>query len=88
MDAAWIDVWVGCGEKTVDAVMCIVDLMKRNSEIKILVGCTEIKQIVYETHNDSQYVKGVMLRRSSHGFHVSKAAKVIRAAVKKAIHTT
>jgi inorganic pyrophosphatase len=41
MDAAWIDVWVGCGEKTVDVIMCIVDLMKRDSEIKILVGCTE-----------------------------------------------
>ena len=41
MDGAGIDVWVGCGEKTVDVIMCIVDLMKRDSEIKILVGCTE-----------------------------------------------
>ena len=64
MDGAGIDVWVGSGEKTVDAVMCIVDLMKRDSEIKILIGCTEEeKQIVYETHNESQYMKGVMIRR-------------------------
>lgn len=65
MDGAGIDVWVGSGEKTVDAVMCIVDLMKRDSEIKILIGCTEEeKQIVYETHNESSYMKGVMIRRT------------------------
>lgn len=64
MDGAGIDVWVGSGEKTVDAVMCIVDLMKRDSEIKILIGCTEEeKQLVYETHNESKYMKGVMIRR-------------------------
>ena len=64
MDGDGIDVWIGSGEKTVDAVMCIVDLMKRDSEIKILIGCTEEeKQIVYETHNESQYMKGVMIRR-------------------------
>ena len=64
MDKDGIDVWVGSGEKTVDAVMCIVDLMKRDSEIKILIGCTEEeKQIVYETHNESQHMKGIMLRR-------------------------
>lgn len=64
MDGAGIDVWVGSGEKTVDAVMCIVDLMKRDSEIKLLIGCTEEeKQIVYETHNESRYMKGIMIRR-------------------------
>ena len=64
MDGAGIDVWVGSGEKTVDAVMCIVDLMKRDSEIKILIGCTEEeKQIVYKTHNESKYMKGIMIRR-------------------------
>ena len=37
MDGAGIDVWVGSGEKKVDAIMCIVDLMKKDSEIKILI---------------------------------------------------
>ena len=45
MDGSGIDVWVGSGKKTVDAVMCIVDLMKRDSEIKILIGCTEEEKI-------------------------------------------
>lgn len=37
MDGAGIDVWVGSAKKQVDAIMCIVDLMKRDSEIKILI---------------------------------------------------
>lgn len=64
MDGAGIDVWVGSGDKKIDAIMCIVDLMKRDSEIKILIGCTEEeKQIVYETHNETQYMKGILIRR-------------------------
>ncbi len=64
MDGGGIDVWVGTGEKKIDAIMCIVDLLKKDSEIKILIGCTEEeKQIVYQTHNESQYMKGVLIRR-------------------------
>lgn len=64
MDGDGIDVWVGSGEKTVDAIMCIVDLIKKDSEIKILIGCTEEeKAIVYETHNETPFMKGVLIRR-------------------------
>ena len=62
MDGGGIDVWVGSGEKKIDAIMCIVDLMKRDSEIKILVGCTEEEKLeVYKTHNETQYMKGVLI---------------------------
>ena len=64
MDGAGIDVWIGSGEKKIDAIMCIVDLMKRDSEIKILIGCTEEeKQIVYQTHNETEYPNGILIRR-------------------------
>lgn len=64
MDGAGIDVWVGTGEKKIDAIMSIVDLGKRDSEIKILIGCTEEeKAIVYETHNETEYMKGIMIER-------------------------
>lgn len=64
MDGAGIDVWVGTGEKKIDAIMCIVDLMKKDSEIKILIGCTEEeKAVVYKTHNETQYMKGILIRR-------------------------
>lgn len=55
MDGAGIDVWVGSGEKQVDAVICTVDFRKRDSEIKILIGCTEEeKMVVYQAHNETQ----------------------------------
>ena len=64
MVGAGIDVWVGTKEKNIDAIMCVVDLMKRDSEIKILIGCTEEeKAIIYETHNETQYMKGILIRR-------------------------
>ena len=65
MDGGGIDVWVGTDErKQIDAIMCIVDLMKRDSEIKILIGCTEAeKDIVCQTHNETDYMKGILIRR-------------------------
>lgn len=65
MDGGGIDVWVGTDEvKRVGGVMCIVDLLKRDSEIKILIGCTkEEEEIVFETHNGSEFMKGVLVRR-------------------------
>ncbi|HNX15366.1 MAG TPA: inorganic pyrophosphatase [Oscillospiraceae bacterium] len=65
MDGGGIDVWVGTDPaRKIDAVMCIVDLMKRDSEIKILIGCNEEeKALVYQTHNESEFMKGVLVRR-------------------------
>jgi inorganic pyrophosphatase len=65
MDGGGIDVWVGTEyTKQIDAIMCIVDLKKRDSEIKILIGCTEDeKKIVYQTHNETQFMKGIMIQR-------------------------
>ena len=64
IDGAGIDVWVGTGEKKIYAIMCTVDLMKKDSEIKILIGCTEEeKQIIYQTHNETEYMKGILIRR-------------------------
>ena len=64
MDGNGIDVWVGSNEKKIDAIMCIVDLLKKDSEIKILIGCTEEeKKTVCETHNETPLMKGVLIRR-------------------------
>ena len=65
MDGNGIDVWVGTDDaKKIDAIMCIVDLLKKDSEIKILIGCTEEeKLIIYNTHNSTEYMKGIMIRR-------------------------
>ena len=65
MDGAGIDVWRGSLPTTdVNAVICTVDLMKRDSEIKLLIGCTEEeKQIVCKRQNASENMKGILVRR-------------------------
>ena len=67
MDGQGIDVWVGTGKKQrIDAITCIVDLKKRDSEIKILMGCTEEeKEIIFRTHNETEFMKGILIRRDS-----------------------
>jgi len=66
MDGSGIDVWVGSlSERRLDAIVCTVDLIKRDSEIKLLIGCTEEeKQIVLDTHNDSEFMKGILIQRA------------------------
>ncbi|MEN6480839.1 MAG: inorganic pyrophosphatase [Anaerolineaceae bacterium] len=41
-DGAGIDVWVGSlPERRLKGIICTVDLNKRDSEIKIILGCTD-----------------------------------------------
>ena len=65
MDGAGIDVWVGtAGNPRASAIICTVDVLKKDSEIKILIGCTEAEtEMVYETHNGTAYMHGVLIRR-------------------------
>lgn len=65
MDGGGIDVWKGTDKnQRIDAIMCTIDLTKKDSEIKILIGCTEEeKRIIYHTHNDSSCMKGILIRR-------------------------
>jgi inorganic pyrophosphatase len=65
MDGSGIDVWLGSAtSRIVDAIICTIDLMKKDSEVKILLGCTpEEKKLIYEFHNQSEYMKGLLIRR-------------------------
>ena len=65
MDGGGIDLWRGSlPDAECDAIICTVDLLKRDSEIKLLIGCTEEeKQIAYEFHNRSEFMKGILIQR-------------------------
>ncbi len=66
MDGGGIDVWKGTAGGAADAVVCTVDLLKRDSEIKILIGCSEgEKQLVLKTHNNSEYMQAILVRRGT-----------------------
>lgn len=64
-DGGGIDVWRGSDAAgQIDTVICIVDLLKKDSEIKILIGCTEYeKDKIYTFHNETEFMKGIMIRR-------------------------
>ena len=64
MDGGGIDAWKGTGGDYVDAIIVTLDLGKKDSEIKILVGCSEDeKRLVIAAHN-GEYQKGILIRRS------------------------
>lgn len=67
MDGGGIDVWRGtAGHNSIDAIICTLDLLKKDSEIKLLIGCTtEEKDLVYEFHNESDYMKGICISRGT-----------------------
>ena len=55
-------------QKQINGIMCIVDLMKRDSEIKILIACTEEeREQIYQFHNNSPYMKGLLISKRSEG---------------------
>ena len=63
MDGGGIDIWKGTDGDYIDAIICTVDLLKRDSEIKILIGCTEEeKQLAIP---DNEYMKGILIRRNA-----------------------
>lgn len=65
MDGGGIDLWKGTKENPeIDAIICTVDLHKKDSEIKLLLGCAEEeKEIIYRFHNQDQYPKGILIER-------------------------
>ena len=65
MDGAGIDVWRGSlPSDNANAIICTIDLMKKDSEIKLLIGCTEEEiRIVYDFHNNTEFMKGILIRR-------------------------
>ena len=65
MDGGGIDVWRGSDSAgKLDAIICTVDLKKKDSEIKLLTGCTrDEKKLIMGFHNLNEYMKGLLIER-------------------------
>ena len=68
IDGNEIDVFKGSlHNKNVSTIICTIDLLKKDIEIKILIGCTEIeKQKVYDFLNNSEYMKAILIQKEIH----------------------
>lgn len=53
-DGGGVDVWIGSQpDRALTAIVCTVDRVKRDTEIKLLLGCIrEEAQIILAIHND------------------------------------
>lgn len=65
MDGGGIDVWRGSRtDGGIDGAIVTVDLLKRDSEIKILIGClAEEIDAAFDFHNNSDFMKAALIRR-------------------------
>jgi inorganic pyrophosphatase len=64
-DRGGIDVWLGCsGSQALCGVIVTVDLHKRDTEIKLLLGCSEDEvQTILDFHN-TRSMQAILLSRS------------------------
>ena len=64
MDGGGIDVWLGeSGDRRLDAILVTVDAHKKDSEIKLLLGCSdEERDIIYRAMNEKG-MRGMLIRR-------------------------
>lgn len=60
-----VEVWRGSSpQEKVDAVICLVDLLRHISEFKLLISCTETeKAAIHHFYNTSPQRKGILIRR-------------------------
>ena len=65
MDGEGIDLWLGSDPaRRLTGLLCTVDLIKRDSEIKLLLGCTEEEiQTVLAFHSQHELMRGMLVRR-------------------------
>lgn len=66
LDNEGIDIWRGTEPaQKINGIICTVDLKKKDSEIKILINCTDAEiQTVYKAHNGTEFMKGILIIRS------------------------
>lgn len=66
-DIESIKVFKGSNKRsTVDAVMVVGDILKRDLEVKLLWGCTEEEEIeILRFINQTDYQKGILVRRGN-----------------------
>jgi inorganic pyrophosphatase len=65
IDGGGIDVWVGStGTDRPDAILCTVDLLKRDAEIKLLIGCSEGEKEAILRFLNANAMRGILIRRA------------------------
>jgi inorganic pyrophosphatase len=63
-DGGGIDLWVGSApHRNLTAIMVTLDTKKKDSEIKLIIGCTEEEIKIIEEFHNRYYQAGILVRR-------------------------
>lgn len=66
LDAGGVDIWVGSqGQHQVVGVLCTVDLLKRDTELKILYDCTEEEIDAIMKYVNGNQMRAIYIKRES-----------------------
>ncbi len=64
-DGAGIDVWLGAsGTRDLSAVILTVDTFKRDTEIKLLLGCSEEETQIALACSNANKMRAILVRRA------------------------
>ena len=63
-DGGGLDVWIGSNpEKSIEGMICTIDLLKNDLEIKVLVGCSDDEvQMILDFQNTGS-MRAMLIRR-------------------------
>ena len=66
-DGNEIDIWRGnLKDNYLVGIVCTVDIKKMDTELKLLIGCTENEiDTIDRFHNQDKYMSGIVIRRDS-----------------------
>ena len=65
-DGAGMDVWLGSiDDMSVQAIICTVDLLKEDLEIKIVVGCTDEEIEMVMNYRETSNLSAILVNRTA-----------------------
>jgi inorganic pyrophosphatase len=63
-DGNEIDVWLGTADhRQLTAIACTVDSLKKDAEIKLIIGCTDTEIGIIEDCHNNNFMSGIIIKR-------------------------
>ncbi len=65
-DGNEIDVWSGtAANRELTAIACTVDMLKKDTEFKLILGCTKEEILLIEDFHNNRYMSAIIIKRES-----------------------
>lgn len=65
-DGNELDIWSGtAAHRKLTAIACTVDMLKKDTEFKLIYGCTDEEIILIEDFHNNQYMSDIIIKREN-----------------------